>query len=298
MENLVLSVLVITYNQENYITQTLDSILNQVHNYSYEIIIGDDLSTDNTRSIIQEYARKFPNIIKPIYNAKNLGIVENFFNVLQHCSGKYIMECAGDDYWLPGKVKRQIDFMESHNEIGLCYGKTFQYDQEKHRLIKKYYGGNKTSYEDLFIRNSISALTVCYRKTLVDKYIIDIEPLNKSWKLEDIPMWLWFAKNSKIYFNNYFFGVYRILSNSGSHFQNEEKQNKFLQSCKNIRLFYSQIYPDEGLMNYYEIVEKFDNAWANKKRKEIQFYGRQKIMIKKDTKTILKIIFSTFLYKE
>ena len=116
MENkingLMFSVAVITYNQEKYIAQTLDSIINQRHNYSYEIVVGDDCSSDGTREIVRQYAEKYPEIVKPIFNEKNLGIIKNYFNVISHCSGKYIMECAGDDFWLPGKVELQIPFYE------------------------------------------------------------------------------------------------------------------------------------------------------------------------------------------
>ena len=81
MSNLQLSVCIITYNQEKYLPQALDSILNQEHNYSYEIIVGEDCSTDNTRKVLEDYATKYPDIIKPIYNNHNLGLLKNYYNV-------------------------------------------------------------------------------------------------------------------------------------------------------------------------------------------------------------------------
>jgi glycosyltransferase involved in cell wall biosynthesis len=117
-----LSVAVITYNQTNYIAQTLDSIIEQRHNYLYEIIVGEDYSTDGTRDILLKYKERYPDIIKLILNESNLGLIKNYFNVISQCSGKYIMQCAGDDYWLPGKVSTQITFMEDNPDVGLCCG--------------------------------------------------------------------------------------------------------------------------------------------------------------------------------
>ncbi len=111
MNNIMFSVCVITYNQEQYIVQTLDSIMNQKHNYSYEIVIGEDCSTDNTKKVLLDYVEKYPGIIKPIFNNPNKGLLKNYYNTLSNCKGKYIMECAGDDYWLPGKVEKQIAFI-------------------------------------------------------------------------------------------------------------------------------------------------------------------------------------------
>ena len=130
MNTPLLSIAIITYNQEKYISQTLDSVLQQEHEYSYEIVIGEDCSSDGTRKIIEDYVEKYPDIIKPLYNIPNKGLIANYFNVLNHCSGKYIMECAGDDYWLPGKVQYQIDYMEKHPDIGMCYSKAKIFDEQ------------------------------------------------------------------------------------------------------------------------------------------------------------------------
>ena len=78
--NKLLSVLIITYNQEDYIAQTLDSIISQIHEYDYEIIIGDDHSSDRTSIICKEYAEKYPDTIKYIYNDPNLGVIKNYYN--------------------------------------------------------------------------------------------------------------------------------------------------------------------------------------------------------------------------
>ena len=237
MSNLQLSVCIITYNQEKYLPQALDSILNQEHNYSYEIIVGEDCSTDNTRKVLEDYATKYPDIIKPIYNNHNLGLLKNYYNVLSHCNGKYIMECAGDDYWLPGKVQKQISFMEQNNYVGLCYGKKIDYIQNCNKKIKTSCKGF-TEYSDLIQYNSIPAASVCIRNELLKKYINEVRPLDKDWKMEDYPMWLWFSMNSKIVYMDNRFIVYRVLENSISHQIDIEKQLSYQKSVINIRNYY------------------------------------------------------------
>ena len=239
----MLSVAVITYNQEDYIAQTLDSILSQEHDYKYEIVIGEDNSSDNTKKIIKEYAAKYPEIIKPLYNNPNKGLIRNYFNVIQHCQGKYIMECAGDDYWLPGKVKKQIDFMEANPDVGMCYSKAKFWNERTKQYGKNLIGSDIKSFENLLNNgNVVPALTVCFRKILLEKYIKDVSPLEKSWLMEDYPMWLYFTHEGKVKFIDDVTAVYRVLDNSASHNVDVEKQFKFEKNTEEIKCFFSNLY--------------------------------------------------------
>lgn len=109
-----------TYNQEAYIRQCLEGFIMQETNFSFEAIVHDDASTDNTASIILEYADKYPNIIKPIIETTNQyskhdNSVVQLMNNATNPSAKYIAMCEGDDYWIdPYKLQKQIDFLESH----------------------------------------------------------------------------------------------------------------------------------------------------------------------------------------
>lgn len=111
-----LSVFVVTYNQEKYIRQCLDSILMQKVDFDYEVVIGEDHGTDGTRVICEEYAEKYPQVrLLPLM--ERLGIAGNWKRVLNECSGDYIAMCEGDDYWTdPLKLQKQTDFLESDNE--------------------------------------------------------------------------------------------------------------------------------------------------------------------------------------
>lgn len=113
------------YNHETYIADALEGFVRQQTTFPFEAVVHDDASTDASADIIRRYAERYPDIIRPIYETENqysksdgsLGRVME-----SHTRGKYIALCEGDDYWTdPTKLQRQVDFMESHPDVGLCY---------------------------------------------------------------------------------------------------------------------------------------------------------------------------------
>lgn len=117
----LLSVCIITYNQEQYIAQTLDSVLSQKTKFNFEIIIGEDKSDDRTRDICEKYSNEHPNIITLLSSEKNHGIQKNFERAMQACNGKYIAICEGDDYWTDDtKLQDQLDFLEKNDKFSAC----------------------------------------------------------------------------------------------------------------------------------------------------------------------------------
>ena len=262
MKRKKLSVLIITYNQEEYISKTLDSILNQKHNYEYEIVIGEDCSKDNTRKIIQDYFNKFPTIIKPIYNVVNLGLIKNYFTTLAACSGELIMECAGDDYWLDDKVSQQIEFMDKNPMIGMCYGQALCFINSRNTFEKKAIGKRKESFSDFILSNEVPAPTVCYRREIMFDYIKKINPLSKKWHIEDLPQWLWFSKHSKIAFLEKPLAVYRLMEKSCSHFDNLDEDIEYLDNVRDIKLFFSDTEEERNLINqlyYSDLANLYSN---------------------------------------
>lgn len=115
------SVCVVTYNHEKYIKECLESIVTQECNFDFEVIVGDDCSTDNTRAIVQEYANKYPNIVKPIFHEKNLGPQGNYLYIHNLAKGEYIAGIDGDDYVLAGKLQAQADFMDKTPDCNICF---------------------------------------------------------------------------------------------------------------------------------------------------------------------------------
>lgn len=113
----MLSIYVATYNHEKYIVKALESILMQKTKYSYEVLIGEDCSTDNTRAILKEYEKKLPSNFTIFYREKNMSKLEigNTMDLKLRCRGKYIIALEGDDFWIDElKIEKQIDFLETH----------------------------------------------------------------------------------------------------------------------------------------------------------------------------------------
>lgn len=109
------SILVVTYNQQDTIGRALDSLLAQRCDFPYEIIIGEDGSTDATRAICSDYAARFPEHICLMPQAPNKGVVDNYFDCFEAARGRYVADCAGDDYWPDaGRLRLQRDYLERH----------------------------------------------------------------------------------------------------------------------------------------------------------------------------------------
>lgn len=110
------------YNHENYIAQALDSVLMQKVDFDYEIVVGEDCSTDRTRDVARAYARNHPATIRVLEHDKNLGIWANDQAIIGACRGEYIAWLESDDYWTaPTKLQRQVDYLEQHPDASACF---------------------------------------------------------------------------------------------------------------------------------------------------------------------------------
>lgn len=128
----MVSIICTAYNHEKYIRQCLDGFIMQKTDFTFEVLIHDDASTDGTADIIREYESLYPNIIKPIYQKENqyskgIRIIKTF--ILPLAKGKYFAFCEGDDYWCDiDKLQKQVDFLEYHLDYSACVHNTeFQY---------------------------------------------------------------------------------------------------------------------------------------------------------------------------
>ncbi len=122
MSNPKVSVIVCTYNQENTIGRTLESILSQEVDFDYEIVLADDCSSDSTPEICKDYAARYPDIIRLSLNNPNKGIVDNYFDCIELCRGEYIADLAGDDFWVDNKkLAKQAAILDSDSYIVLCH---------------------------------------------------------------------------------------------------------------------------------------------------------------------------------
>lgn len=181
----IVSICTITYNHEKFISEAIDSFLMQETDFPFEIVIGEDCSTDGTRKIIENYVQKYPNIIKMITSESNVGMQENGKRTMKACRGDYIALCEGDDYWTdPKKIQIQKDFLEENKAYVICYTRVEAFDENG--VIKSYIGGatKDLSHEELQQATPINTLTVMFRNL-----IVDFPPEMCSSKYGDLFMW-------------------------------------------------------------------------------------------------------------
>lgn len=202
------SVCVVTYNHEKYIEECLESLVTQKCNFDFEVIVGDDCSTDNTRAIVQEYANKYPNIVKPIFHEKNMGGSANYFSINNIARGRYIAHMDGDDYALPGKLQAQADFMDKTPDCNICFHRIkalFPDGTIKDDLID--YEKIKDGFErkDLLMYMAVASnSSKMYRKEVKHFEIPDFDVLDFYANVEQI-------QDKKAYFvSDMTYGVYRI----------------------------------------------------------------------------------------
>jgi glycosyltransferase involved in cell wall biosynthesis len=116
----LLSIAIITYNNEKFINAAIESALAQDYP-NIEIVISDDASTDDTVKIITKYIQAYPDKIRLLIAKKNMGAVANWFKCINTCRGKYIIGLGGDDEFYPNKVAKQVEIMENDPYIAICY---------------------------------------------------------------------------------------------------------------------------------------------------------------------------------
>ncbi len=176
----MVSVCVITYNHARFIKQTLEGILHQKTNFSFEILIGEDHSSDGTREICRHYAATYPDKIRlflrkredvKIYFGKPIG-QNNFQATLKEVKGKYIALCEGDDYWTdPLKLQKQVDYLESHPEAGGCFHDVCTVDGNDQILKSTYYTPEKNIYSQAAclteLRSSYATCSLVCRASLL-----------------------------------------------------------------------------------------------------------------------------------
>lgn len=174
-ENQILvSISCITYNHAPFIRQCLDSFLMQKTNFAFEVLIHDDCSTDGTTDIIREYEKKYPDIIKPIYEEENQyqqgkpagSAVWNF----PRAKGKYIAMCEGDDYWIDQyKLQKQVDILESNPDVTFVYTAFKTVDSDGTEIFRKFFSDcirkSRSGHivHTLLRGNYILTLTTCFR---------------------------------------------------------------------------------------------------------------------------------------
>lgn len=203
---MMISICIVSFNQELYISELINSILCQNVNFDYEIIIGDDCSEDNTRQIIQSYVEKYPLIITLIFHEKNIGPIENIKSVYKKARGKYICHLDGDDYTLPNKLQKQFDMLEKYPDCSIC-SHSMQFVDKNSTYVKTWsHKEGKFSLEDLYENLPFFAhSSKMFRNDFILKYLDELHP-----QALDIEMHIAQAKQGDIYHIDEELGAYRV----------------------------------------------------------------------------------------
>ena len=121
MSRKLISVIIPSYNRADTVGQTIDSIISQVVDADVEVVVGDDCSTDNVREVLEQYQKKYPDVIRLFFREQNMGLGANWAQCVKDCRGDYICNCDNDDYWHNHqKLQLQLDYMESHPSCNIC----------------------------------------------------------------------------------------------------------------------------------------------------------------------------------
>lgn len=208
------SVCVVTYNQESFIFKCLQSLIEQSTDFDFEIIVGDDCSTDRTRDIVRAFSTKYPSLIVENFHNVNLGTVKNIASTYKLARGKYICHMDGDDYALPGKLKEQFDILEANEQCIICSHDMHVVDSHGSLLRNSFFMKREgqynifTLYRDLpffchsskMFRNKFDSL---YWSQLADNTL-------------DIEVHVFQAKEGDIYHLNKPLGGYRMFTGVSS----------------------------------------------------------------------------------
>jgi glycosyltransferase involved in cell wall biosynthesis len=215
----IVSILMIAYNVEAWIATAIDSVLLQDVNFDYELVIGEDCSTDGTRAIVEQYAARHPGRIRAILRPRNLGMNANFFATLGECKGRYVALLDGDDYCShPLKLRRQVEFLESHPDYAICFHNAdvvYAGDEEAShpfhmtapdRRLSAPIPKETSSLEDIALGNFMQTGSVVFRAGLAD-------PL-PAWFHEmptfDWPLHVANARHGNIRYMDEIWSVYRV----------------------------------------------------------------------------------------
>ena len=165
------SIRLMTYNHESFIEDALEGIIAQKTSFPFEIVIGDDCSTDKTFQVIHNYEERYPEKIKVLQRSEQLGIRKNSVDIISHCQGKYIALLDGDDYWIDvEKLQKQVDFLENHQDCSLCFHNVYRRETSDQIRIVPYSAPDFptiTTIEDLILIISSQHVRLCFATTLL-----------------------------------------------------------------------------------------------------------------------------------
>ncbi len=299
-ENIKVSICCLAYNHEPYIRQMLESLIHQKTNFNYEILVHDDASTDSTTDIIKEYEKKYPNLIKPIFQKENQhskGVRISWEYQYSRAKGKYIAFCEGDDFWCDdNRLQKQYDIMEENPDCSICTGRVKMITEQAEDLGKSIphivvpegkYSPSEQIYWYTRSEPVIFHISSMMIKTeYITKILNDRPDFIKKSRVGDRPLLLYMACCGNLYHINDTVSCYRWLSKGSWSSRNLTDRKKTVNILKNIIEYYSEfdLYTNkkyENLINEYIEYSEFFMLMIE--------YKYRQIAVKKNCKYIKKL---------
>ena len=274
----LVSINCITYNHERYIADAIEGFLMQKTDFDFEIIIGEDCSTDNTMKIVQEYKQKHPDKIRVITSDKNVGANKNERRVHENSRGKYIAICEGDDYWIdPLKLQKQVSYMENNPNCTLCFHSA-QIIKANKKSTGKFLGLYSKGNNIYTAGGILSCGFIPTASFIYLKHIMEKPP---QWYKEaialDLPLSLIVSSHGYAYYIDEVMSVYRT-GIKGSIMYKWKKENSIKQNIELHEKYISILYYFNDYANYkfsYEVeravlLRKFEILILENKMKEVK----------------------------
>ncbi len=233
----LVSIKMLTYNHAPYIAKAIECVLAQKSSFPFELVIGEDCSTDGTREIVFDYAQRFPEKIRVITSDRNVGMTQNSNRVNAALRGKYIAWCEGDDYWhSEDKLQLQVDYLERHPDCGLICSDYNQYDTKTGKTTTDYFmkSGKEIvaspSINDILTgHGGILTCTVVARSDLVDRVKSGDPFLHQSghFRMGDTQLWAEISLYARLHRINTSLATRNILPESATQSRDMSKVLRF-----------------------------------------------------------------------
>lgn len=241
------SVLVTTYNQEKTIAQTLKSILDQEVDFLFEIIIGDDASSDGTSDVCRAFVSQYPNKVRLFVHETNLGLMENFAFLITEAKGEFIADCAGDDFWHNSlRLQIQVNYLQEHSDVGMVHGGAIHLDETSGVTTKHLNLNPNISLHNLLVGNTMEGTTYLIRSKVLRQHVSIKEYVKLGFLMEDYPMWFDVFANTKVVYLPYLFATYRISNHTLSRPKDIALQIAFNRNLYRIKHHFVQKYKLRG----------------------------------------------------
>ncbi len=305
----IVSIHCLVYNHEPYLRQCLDGFVMQKTDFVFEAIVHDDCSTDGSVAIIHEYAEKYPEIIKPIYEIENQYSKIGFIGIekLMHsCShGKYTAYCEGDDYWTdPYKLQKQVDFLEQHQEYSMCFhsvnieiggrikGNDVRSNGEKCFSTKQIIEGGG---------NFCSTCSVVNRSTLSNSYPL----FREECQVGDYPLQILLSLRGKVHYMPEIMGTYRYMHQGswGNSVRGKERMLNLLDNTEqwmtSLNNYTKNKYQSSISVAILKIaIEVYNDHYIDEKRMRLLLKKHKASLFKMTSKSrkFYSVVYMKFMY--